>query len=160
MSWNNGYERRKFEARQKNQAEIYRANGMTEEQIKEMYEFDLAQLNSDRSYYRHTQQLTTSDFNEGEDDDSESTLLNRFFDELTVSMEKSGDPSRYWWIEEINNSKLVKAIKRMTPVQIEMLTHVVVDGFGQAEIAEIMEVSQSAISQRFSTIKKILKTTL
>ena len=37
MCWNDGYERRKFEARQKKQAEEYRALGMTEEQIKEMY---------------------------------------------------------------------------------------------------------------------------
>lgn len=43
MCWNDGYERRKFEARQKKQAEEYRALGMTEEQIKEMYEFDLEQ---------------------------------------------------------------------------------------------------------------------
>ena len=37
MSWNDGYERRKFEARQKKQAEEYRALGMTEEQIQAMY---------------------------------------------------------------------------------------------------------------------------
>ena len=43
MCWNDGYERRKFEARQKKQAEEYRALGMTEAQIKEMYEFDLEQ---------------------------------------------------------------------------------------------------------------------
>lgn len=47
----------------------------------------------------------------------------------------------------------------MTSIQIEMLTYVVFDGYGQAEIAEIMG-AQSAISRRFSTIKKILKTTL
>ena len=41
MSWNNGYERKKFEARQKKQAEEYKAQGMTEEQIKALYEFDL-----------------------------------------------------------------------------------------------------------------------
>ena len=47
MSWNDGYERRKFEARQKKQAEEYRALGMTEEQIQAMYEFDLEQYKSD-----------------------------------------------------------------------------------------------------------------
>lgn len=57
MSWNNGYERSKFEARQKKQAEEYRALGMTEEQIKTMYEFDLEQFNSDRRYLIHTQSL-------------------------------------------------------------------------------------------------------
>ena len=52
MSWNNGYETKKFEARQKKQAEEYRALGMTEEQIQAMYEFDLEQFKSER---RHTQ---------------------------------------------------------------------------------------------------------
>ena len=49
MSWNDGYERRKFEARQKKQAEEYRALGMTEEQIQAMYEFGLEQYNHYKS---------------------------------------------------------------------------------------------------------------
>lgn len=53
MGWNNAYERKKFEAKQKKQAEEYRALGMSEEQIQIMYEFDLEQFNSNRSYYSH-----------------------------------------------------------------------------------------------------------
>ena len=160
MCWNDGYERRKFEARQKKQAEEYRALGMTEEQIKEMYEFDLEQYKSDRRYHMHTQPFTSSDFDDGEDDDSESTLLNKFFDELTLIIDSRSEQSRYWWIEEIDNPKLAETIKTLSPEQIELLTLVVIDGYGQTEIAEIMGVSQSAISQRSSTIKKILKTAL
>ena len=48
MSWNNAYETKKFEAKQKKQAEEYRALGMTEEQIQAMYEFDLEQFNRER----------------------------------------------------------------------------------------------------------------
>ena len=101
MSWNNAYERKKFEARQKKQSEEYRALGMTEEQIKEMYEFDLEQYKSDRRYHMRTQPFTSSDFDDGEDDESESTLLNKFFDELTVIIDSSSEHSRCWWIEEI-----------------------------------------------------------
>ena len=50
MSWNDGYERKKFMAKMKKQAEEYRAAGMTEEQIKAMYEFDLGVYKSDRTY--------------------------------------------------------------------------------------------------------------
>ena len=110
MCWNDGYERRKFEARQKKQAEEYRALGMTEEQIKEMYEFDLEQYKSDRRYHMHTQPFTSSDFDDGEDDDSESTLLNKFFDELTLTIDSRSEQSRYWWIEEIDNPKLAEGI--------------------------------------------------
>ena len=43
MSWNNGYERKKFELAQRRQAAKYRKLGMTEEQIEAMYKFDLEQ---------------------------------------------------------------------------------------------------------------------
>ena len=129
---------------------------MTEEQIKEMYEFDLEQYKSDRRYHMHTQPFTSSDFDDGENDDSESTLLNKFFDELTLTIDSRREQSRYWWIEEIDDPKLAETVKTLSPEQIELLTLVVIDGYGQTEIAEIMGVSQSAISQRFSTIKKIV----
>ena len=37
MSWNNGYERKKFEQEQKAQAKEYSKCGMNEEQIQAMY---------------------------------------------------------------------------------------------------------------------------
>ncbi len=160
MCWNDGYERRKFEARQKKQAEEYRALGMTEEQIKVMYEFDLEQYKSDRRYYSHTQSFVPDDFDENEDDDEKLSIFDKFKDVLTTSIEESGNKSRYWWFEEIDNPDLVRNIKSLSTEQLELLTLVVIDGYGQAEIAELMKVSQSAISQRIATIRKILKATL
>ncbi len=160
MSWNNAYERRKFESKQKKQAEEYRSLGMTEEQIMMMYEFDLEQFKSDRRHNEHTQPLQVETFGENDADESDNSLLKCFFDELTCTIEDSGECSRYWWIDEINNSGLAKAIKGLSENQIELLTLMVIDGYNQAEIATIMRISQSAISQRISTIKKILKTAL
>ena len=160
MCWNDGYERRKFEARQKKQAEEYRALGMTEEQIKAMYEFDLEQYKSDRRYYSHTQSFVPDDFDEDEDDDEKLSIFDKFKDVLTTSIEESGNKSRYWWFDEIDNPDLVRNIKSISTEQLELLTLVVIDGYGQAEIAELMKVSQSAISQRIATIRKILKATL
>ena len=160
MCWNDGYERRKFEARQKKQAEEYRALGMTEEQIKAMYEFDLEQYKSDRRYYSHSQSFIPDDFDEDEDDDEKLSIFDKFKDVLTTSIEESGNKSRYWWVEEIDNPNLVRNIKSLSTEQLELLTLVVIDGYGQAEIAELIKVSQSAISQRIATIRKILKATL
>lgn len=160
MSWNNGYETKKFEEKQRKQAEEYRALGMTEEQIQAMYEFDLEQFKSERRNRMHTQPLQVEEFEENNADESDNTLLNEFFDELTCTIETSGDKSRYWWVEEINDPDLVRNIKSLSIEQLELLTLAVIDAYGQAEIAELMNVSQSAISQRLSTIKKILKTTL
>ena len=101
MSWNNAYETKKFEAKQKKQVEEYRALGMTEEQIQAMYEFDLEQFNSERRYREHTQAFIPDDFDENEDDDEKLSIFEKFKDVLTVSIEDSECKSRYWWVEEI-----------------------------------------------------------
>ena len=46
MAWINGLERKRFNEEQKRLAEQYRAAGMTEEQIEQMYQFDLVEFNS------------------------------------------------------------------------------------------------------------------
>ena len=53
MSWNNGYERRKFEQAQKAQAKEYRKCGMNEEQIQAMYLQDLQEYRNNRVYAIH-----------------------------------------------------------------------------------------------------------
>ena len=160
MSWNNAYEKRKFEEKQKKQAEKYRALGMTEEQIKEMYEFDYAQFKSERRFQMHTQSFEPDKFDADEDDNEKLSIVEKFQDVLATTQDDSADKSRYWWIEEIDNPVFTKALKKLSQEQIELLSLIVADGYGQAEMAGILNVSQSAISQRLATIKKIFKTTL
>ena len=157
MRWNNGYETKKFEAKQKKQAEEYRALGMTEEQIQAMYEFDLEQFKSERRNRMHTQQFTSSDFDEGEEDDSESTLFDKFFDELTCTIETSGDKSRYWWIEEIDDSETVKKIRSLSERDLEILTLMVIDELTHEEIAKIMGVCVRTIERVNARFKNLFK---
>ena len=98
MSWNNAYEKRKFEAKQKKQAEKYRALGMTEEQIKEMYEFDYAQFKSERRFRMHTQSFEPDKFDADEDDNEKLSIVEKFQDVLVTTQDDSTDKSRYWWI--------------------------------------------------------------
>ena len=58
MAWINGLERKRFNEEQKRLAEQYRAAGMTEEQIEQMYQFDLVEFNSRRRFSEHTQQFS------------------------------------------------------------------------------------------------------
>ena len=156
MSWNNGYERRKFEAWQKKQAEEYRALGMTEEQIKEMYEFDLEQFNSERRYRMHTQPIHVQEFEENDADESDNTLLNEFFDELTCNIETSGYKSRYWWVEEIEDPKLAERIRLLSQDDLELLTKSVFDEYTQTELAEIYGIAQKNISKKLKRIKNFI----
>ena len=157
MSWNNGYERRKFEAEQKKLAEEYRALGMSEEKIQALYEFDLAQFNSKRRYYMHTQEFSTSDFEEGESDDSESTLLHKFFDELTVTIEYGSYSSRYWWIEEIEDEELAGRVRKLTAEEIEILTLVAFEGYSQVDAAEKMGIPYRTFKHKMQKIKIFLR---
>ena len=47
MAWINGFERKRFDEEQKRLAEEYRIAGMTNEQIEQMYQFDLETFNVD-----------------------------------------------------------------------------------------------------------------
>lgn len=70
MSWNNAYERKKFNARIKREIAEYQAAGMTEEQIAEIVMFDEEQFRNDRSYRMHTQEFCESDFDDDEGGDN------------------------------------------------------------------------------------------
>ena len=54
MSFNNGNERRKLNAKWEQLRVQYREAGMSEEAIQAMYEFDLGVLNSERAYDANT----------------------------------------------------------------------------------------------------------
>lgn len=157
MSWNDGYERKMFAKRQKKQAEEYRALGMTEEQIQTMYEFDLEQFKSERRHRMHTQPLQVEEFEENDADESDNTLLNEFFDELTCTIETSGDKSRYWWVEEIDEPETVKKVKSLSERDLEILTLMVIDELTHEDIAKIMGVCVRTIERVNARFKNLFK---
>ena len=157
MSWNDGYERRKFEARQKKQAEEHRALGMTEEQIQAMYEFDLEQYKSNRRHYSHTQSFIPDDFDEDEDDDEKLSIFEKFKEVLTTSIEDSSDKSRYWWVEEIDDPATVKKIISLSERDLEILTLMVIDELKNKEIAQVTGIPLRTIERKKARFKNLFK---
>lgn len=157
MSWNDGYERRKFEAKQQKQAEEYRALGMTEEQIQAMYEFDLEQYKSDRRHYSHTQSFIPDDFDESEDDDEKLSIFEKFKDVLTTSIEDSSEKSRYWWVEEIDDPETVRTVKSLSESDLEILTLMVIDELKNKEIAQVTGIPLRTIERKKARFKKLFK---
>ena len=154
MAWNDTYERKKFEKEQEQLTSEYRAAGMTEEQIRQMYLFDLDFFKSRRRYSIHNQQFPEGIFESG--DDSKSPLGEKFLNAISVMFECSGVQSRYWWTEEIEDSKLARAIKGFDGDQLELITLWAFEMYTQSEIAGLLGVSQAAVSKRISQIKKII----
>lgn len=160
MGWNNGLERKRFEARQKKQAEEYRKLGMTEEQIQVMYEFDLEQFRSNRRYFMHTQPIDTSDFkDETEEDESESTLLLKFSSNMTTKIEDIVGDDVNWWIEEINEQELYNKIQLLKPKQKELLTKMIVDELSLTEISRKSGIPYRTLKYRLQSIRKIFEKT-
>ena len=155
MEWNDGMKRSKFEKEQAKLRKEYLAAGMTEEQIKEMYEFDLQEYRRSRIEAMHTQEL---DFDSEDFDDKETDnpLFKKYLEAISVTTDYS-DSSRFGWIEAIENSKLASALKALPDDDLELLTKLVIDEMNQPEIAISMGVSQQAISKKIIKIKNFFE---
>ena len=104
MSFNNGNERRKLNAKWEQLRVQYREAGMSEEAIQAMYEFDLGVLNSERAYDASTVAVC-----DGEDDvDARKAAdLKQYEAAITVTDTYHETKSRFGWIGEIENERLL-----------------------------------------------------
>ena len=152
MKWNNAKERKEFIKKQNKLRKTYLAAGMTEEQIKEIYEYDLSEFNSNRRESEHTQKF---DFDSAKFDDKETDnpLFQKFLERISALPEYS-DTSRFGWIEEVENDSLAKALKTLSKKELEILTEWLVESVSQREIANRQGVKESAISRKIDRLKK------
>ena len=105
----------------------------------------------------HTQPIHVQEFEENDADESDNTLLNEFFDELTCNIETSGYKSRYWWIEEIDDPNISKTLKSLSKTDLEIITLMVMDEFKHEEIAQIMGVSVRTIERKRALFRNFFK---
>ena len=153
MAINFALERKRFREEQERLRRKYEALGMTKEQIREMYEFDLHQFNRDIAYCRHTQQLLPETELEAED---KSPLLHKFEDELTVT--QGPDETRpLWWLDEIEDEVLLKSLLQLSKEELLLIDRLAFREQTQTEISIELKVTQPSVSQRIKTIRKKIK---
>ncbi len=155
MAWNDGKERKTFEAEQKRLRKIYLEHGMTEEAIQALYEFDKEQYNARRRNAIHTQRL---DFDSIEFDDKETDnpLFEKFLEFLSTEDEFVPE-GRFGWIETIENHRLAKGLKQLKESDLEVLTQMYFEGYSQREVAINLGVTEANISKKIRRIKIFLK---
>lgn len=155
MEWNNAMKLSKFKKEQAKLRKEYLAAGMTEEQIKEMYEFDLEEYRRSRIEAMHTQEL---DFDSEDFDDKETDnpLFKKYLEAISVTTDYS-DSSRFGWIEAIENSNLASALKALPDDDLEVLTKWLIDGMSVTQIAVIVGKHRSNVSRQIDRIKNFLK---
>ena len=128
---------------------------MSEEQIHQMYLFDLAQFNSLRREREHTQS-----FPDGfpEDDPVGTSPLNRkFLSAVSTEITMSDFQARYWWVDDLDSPELIALVHKLTPEELELVTLIVYEKVPQKEVAERLGIVQGTVSKNFEKAKKFLR---
>ena len=155
MSFNKGYELKKFEAHWEKLRIEYTAAGMTEDAIQKMYEYDRQQFNAERTHLERTQELSTDTFECSEDENS--PLMKRYQDAISVTDHYHETKSRFGWIGEIENERLLSALENLSEGDLKLLTLYAYEGYNESEISKVFNVSQPAIHKRIMKIAIFLK---
>ena len=154
MSFNNGNERRKLNAKWEQLRVQYREAGMSEEAIQAMYEFDLGVLNSERAYDANTVAVC-----DGEDDvdTRKAADLKQYEAAITVTDTYHETKSCFGWIGEIENERLLSALEKLSEDDLKLLTLYVYEGYSMVELSKVYGIAQQNISKRILKITKFLK---
>ena len=154
MSFNNGNERRKLNAKWEQLRVQYREAGMSKEAIQAMYEFDLGVLNSERAYDANTVAVC-----DGEDDvDARKAAdLKQYEAAITVTDTYRETKSRFTWIGEIENERLLAALENLSELDLKTLTLYVYAGYTESEIAMTLESKRITIHKRIERMTMFLK---
>lgn len=154
MSFNNGNERRKLNAKWEQLRVQYREAGMSEEAIQEMYEFDLGVLNSERAYDANTVAVCDGD---DDKDARKAADFKQYEAAITVTDTYHETKSRFGWIGEIENERLLSALEKLSEDDLKLLTLYVYEGYSTVELSKVYGIAHQNISKRIIKITNFLK---
>ena len=154
MSFNNGNERRKLNAKWEHLRVQYREAGMSEDAIQAMYEFDLGVLNSERAYITNT--MTVS----GVADDGaakETSDFKQYEKAVTVTDTYHETKSRFTWIGEIEDERLLSALENLSDADLELITLYAYEEYDTVEISKVFGTTKQNISKKIRRITNLIK---
>lgn len=153
MGFNYRTEKKKFDTQWEQLWAEYRAAGMDERSIAEMYAYDLSVFNQ-RRIIAHREQPFTADIT-GEHED-ESTLFCKFLEQLSCRDCYCCGTHRYSWIEEITNEPLYMRLHELSDWDKELLTLMAIEGYSRREVGQMHGVTGQAIGQQLKRIGRYL----
>lgn len=155
MSFNKGYELKKFEAHWEKLRIEYAAAGMTEDAIQKMYDYDRQQFNSERTFIERTQEFTAPAYESSEEE--ASPLMLRYQEAITTTDTYHETKSKFAWIGEIENERLLAALESLSELDLKILTLYVYGGYTESEIASALESKRITIHKRIERMTMFLK---
>ena len=131
---------------------------MSEEDIQDIYAFDLNVFRKNRTECQRTQPLSESSCDDGiEQGESMSALLKKSsparFLCATSILSKVTPALR---VDEMENDELYRKIISLPERDIDLLTLIAFEGYSQREVAEIRGIAPAAICKKIAKLKKLL----
>ena len=151
MNYNSGNARRSFYAKWDKLREEYRAAGVMEDAIQKMYEYDLAVFNDDRAHHRYDVEIPSADDSENRNDYAD------FVRATTVTDTYRETKSRFAWIGEIEDERLLSALENLSDSDLELITLYAYEGYDTVEISKAFGKTKQNISKKIQRIANFIK---
>ena len=155
MGFNYGLEKKNFDSQWAVTRKQYENAGMSSEAIQAMYDYDWSVFNANRSYQNHTQEMAAPSFEQSEE--SYSPLMDKYQEAVSVTDHYCETKSRFTWIGEIENERLLSALENLSEDDLKLLTLYAYEGYNESEISKAFNISQPAIHKRIMKIAIFLK---
>lgn len=155
MGFNYGLEKKNFDSQWAVTRKQYEDAGMTSEAIQAMYDYDWSVFNATRAYQNHTQELAAPSFEQSEE--SYSPLMNKYREAISVTDHYCETKSRFAWIGEIEDERLLSALENLKVEDLEIITLYAYEGYDITEISKVYGVSRPTISIKIKRITNFLK---
>ena len=155
MGFNYGLEKKNFDSQWVVTRKQYEDAGMCSEAIQAMYDYDWSVFNANRSYRNHTQEMAAPSFEQSEE--SYSPLMNKYLEAVSVTDTYHETKSRFTWIGEIENERLLSALESLSELDLKILTLYVYAGCTESEIASALESKRITIHKRIERMTMFLK---
>ena len=155
MGFNYGLEKKNFDSQWAVTRKQYENAGMSSEAIQAMYDFDWSVFNANRSYQNHTQEMAAPSFEQSEE--SYSPLMDKYREAISVTDTYHETKSRFAWIGEIEDERLLSALENLSDVDLELITLYAYEGYDTVEISKAFGTTKQNISKKINRISKFIK---
>lgn len=155
MGFNYGLEKKNFDSQWAMTRKQYEDAGMSSEAIQAMYDYDWSVFNANRSYQNHTQEMAAPSFEQSEE--SYSPLMDKYREAISVTDTYHKTKSRFGWIGEIEDERLLSALENLSDEDLELVTLYIYKGYSMVELSKACGVAHQNISKRIIKITDFLK---
>ena len=155
MGFNYGLEKKNFDRQWAIMRKQYEDAGMSIEVIQAMYEYDWSVFNAARSYQNHTQEIAAPSFEQGEE--SYSSLMNKYQEAISVTEHYRETKSRFTWIGEIEDERLLSALENLSDADLELITLYAYEEYDTVEISKVFGTTKQNISKKIRRITNFIK---